>query len=130
MVIRGGGDIQIAVTQADNGLDVSLETSNALPAGLVSDVVKRVAKMPFLRLSIGDEIVMERAKPIVTMGGTDVPIAPNPFLQAVATIEDKMAALVQKHLAKSKKVVVFVAIDMLMIAERIGPCNRIRITRG
>ena len=92
------------VTQTETGLDIAVD-GIAAPKG---EARKRVSEYTILnkwaRLSVGDEIIVEPRKPALSFGKVPVFLAPGGFLQAVAGIEEAMAALVAGHFTKSKKV--------------------------
>jgi 23S rRNA (uracil1939-C5)-methyltransferase len=95
---------RLTVTQTNSGLDISVDGVPA-PKG---EARKRASEYAILndwtRLSVAGEIIVEPRKPVLSFGKVPVFPAPGSFLQAVAHVEDAMAALVCGHLAKSKKV--------------------------
>jgi 23S rRNA (uracil1939-C5)-methyltransferase len=96
--------VHFLVTLTDTGIDVSVDDV-AVPKG---EARKRVSEMTLVnkwaRLSVGGEIVLEPFKPQVRFGKAIVTPPPGGFLQAVRHIEEEMAKLVCRHLAKSKRV--------------------------
>ncbi len=95
---------RLTVTQTNSGLDISVDGVPA-PKG---EARKRASEYAILngwtRLSVAGEIIVEPRKPVLSFGKVPVFPAPGTFLQAVAHVEDAMAALVCGHLAKSRKV--------------------------
>jgi 23S rRNA (uracil1939-C5)-methyltransferase len=94
----------LTVTATASGLDIAATESGALPEAARRLAADFVIRHRFARLSIDGEIVVEPQRPIVRFGTVDVSPPPGAFLQAVASAEAAMAALVVSHLGKAKKV--------------------------
>ncbi|MBX3596953.1 MAG: class I SAM-dependent RNA methyltransferase [Rhizobiaceae bacterium] len=92
------------VTRTESGLDVA-----AIGAGKITDQ-RRSALSAFAldkglaRLSVEDEIIVERSKPLIHFGDATVTPPPGGFLQAVASAEQSMSDLVTGHMQRAKKV--------------------------
>lgn len=104
-LIRGSEVIQIAINVCDNGLDIDFQLPQQISETMVASFVRAMAKTPYLRGSINNEIVIEKEKPFVRFGRARVALPPGGFLQAVALAESKMAELVCNHLRGRKRVV-------------------------
>ena len=88
------------------GLDISVDGIKAL-----SDEQRRAAIETILslrgiaRISLNDEIIIEKTKPMIDFGGVQVSPPPGAFAQATKEAEDTMAELVVAHVGKSKRIV-------------------------
>lgn len=94
---------RVAVTLSETGLDVALEG-----AGRPSEKKRRAAVEFALlaglaRLSLDGEVLVAARDPGFSPGGTGLVPPPGGFLQAVAAIEEGMAAMVTGHLSPAKR---------------------------
>lgn len=103
MVMRGRDGLQLSVAACDNGLDLNFLIEKEPSESMISDLVRAVAKTPFIRASINGAIAVERERPFVKFAQAQVQIPPDQFLQAVESSEAKMAELVMRHLKGQKK---------------------------
>ncbi|QPC87012.1 RNA methyltransferase [Mesorhizobium sp. NBSH29] len=104
LICKTSQSFQLAVTHTATGLDIAASGSGELVGAarkLVSDFVLRER---IARLSIDGEIIVEPEKPVIYFGDVAVFPPPGAFLQAVASAEAAMVALVSGHFGKSKKV--------------------------
>jgi 23S rRNA (uracil1939-C5)-methyltransferase len=101
-VKREGG--HIALTQTDTGLDVSFSGFEKLDDALRRKLSDFALRKNFARLSDGEDVIVERARPAADFGGVTVSPPPGGFLQASAQIEAAMSDLVTRHIAKAKNV--------------------------
>ena len=104
-ILRGNEEIQVLVTAADNGLDLSFSLPGLPSDAMLADFVRAFAKTSFLRASANGELLVEKTRPVVHFGEAVVDLPTVSFLQSVSAIEEQMSARVCDHLKKSKKVV-------------------------
>jgi 23S rRNA (uracil1939-C5)-methyltransferase len=99
---RAGG--RLVVTKLDHGLDVSFDNGRKdLAAHERSELGLLAQKMGLARLTVGGELIVQRARPVVTISGVEVEIAPGLFLQAVPQAERLVADLCIAGLPKRAK---------------------------
>ncbi|MGY6708657.1 MAG: class I SAM-dependent RNA methyltransferase [Rhizobiaceae bacterium] len=104
-VLAAGSDaFKLLVTATETGLDIAVTGTGALAEGRRQRATQFALANRLARLSVEGEIVVEPQKPRIQIGEVGVFPPPGAFLQAVASAEDAMAALVTAHLSKSKKV--------------------------
>lgn len=95
---------RMTVTATAAGLDVAI-----LDSGKADDAARRTIAAfalanRFARVSVEGEVIVEPNRPQVPIGASVVTVPPGGFLQAVASAEEAMAALVLEHVGKSKRV--------------------------
>lgn len=98
------GEIRIAVTATDAGLDVAFEGPRPRPPALVPLAAPMVERLGIARLSIAGEPVMTFAEPTVKVDGATVSLPPLVFLQAVALAEGAMGRLVGEGVGDAARV--------------------------
>lgn len=98
------GEIRIAVTSTDAGLDVAFEGPRPRPPALVPLAAPMLERLGIARLSIAGEPVMTFAEPTITVDGMPVPVPPLVFMQAVAVAEGVMARLVREGIGDARRV--------------------------
>ncbi len=97
---------RVSVLETLAGLDIAVDGIKAL-----SDEQRRAAIETILslrgiaRISLNDEIIIEKTKPMIDFGGVQVSPPPGAFAQATKEAEDAMAELVVAHVGKSKRIV-------------------------
>jgi 23S rRNA (uracil1939-C5)-methyltransferase len=96
--------VHVGVTETLNGLDLAIEGPVTLDDAAKRKASDALRQSPFCRLSVNGEIILALRDTQVEFGGVKVSLPPGGFLQAVAAMEDIMAALVSVHLKKSKRV--------------------------
>lgn len=94
----------ILVTAAENGLDVAFSGVSIVEEKQRQKLITDVLNSKILRLTIEDEIIVEKEKPKIHFGTVAVEIPPGGFLQATKQAESAMAALVLNGLKKAKNV--------------------------
>lgn len=104
VMVRGDEEIQLSISACENGLDLDFSLAQAPSETMMAGFVRAFAKTGFIRASVNGVSVVEREKPYVVFGVSQVNVPPGGFLQAVQSIEELMADLVCSHLKKSKKV--------------------------
>lgn len=98
------GACDVAVTAADNGLDVSIKAERQIVLrrlAALSDIVK---SFNILRLSVNGEIHTALETPVVNIGQARVPLPTTSFLQATAAGENAIAELVLNGVKSAKHV--------------------------
>lgn len=103
LLASGSKPIRMTVTATRTGLDIAVETGKLDEKRRRQAVEFTLAKR-FARLSLGQEVLIEREKPTVLFDGVPVALPPGGFLQATAEAEEAMAGLVAGHLQGSKHV--------------------------
>lgn len=96
---------KMIVLATDNGLDITIEDLNTLSDEMRKAAIRYVVAEGFARLTFKDELLIETKSPNITFGDVVVKAPAGGFLQAVASAEDAMAALVGKHFKSSKMIV-------------------------
>lgn len=95
---------RLSVLSTKNGLDINIEGSGEIKTSLKEILVRKALAADFARLSYGDEILIEKRKPELQMGGVAITPPPGAFVQAISAAEQHMAELVCDHLKKCKSV--------------------------
>jgi len=98
------GDCDVAVTAADNGLDVSVKAERLKADPHLHRAPEILHRFSLARLSVNGDLAAEAAKPLVTMGAVQVPLPMRSFLQATAMGEQELARLVLEGVGKAKHV--------------------------
>ena len=102
MVDRAGG--RLVVTKLDHGLDVSFDNGRKdLSPHERAELGALAQKMRLARLVVGGEEIVAAGRPVLTIGGVEVEIAPGLFLQAVPEAERLLADLCVAALPKRAK---------------------------
>ncbi len=102
MVDRAGG--RLVVTKLDHGLDVSFDNGRKdLSPHERAELGVLAQKMRLARLVVGGEEIVAAGRPVLTIGGVEVEIAPGLFLQAVPEAERLLADLCIAALPKRAK---------------------------
>jgi len=96
--------LDIHVTASDHGLDIDVRGSGPLPSSRLTQLAKLAEQYKIARITRHGELVIQRVEPALKIGRALVPLPPGAFLQATAEGEAVLAALVLKHLGKSKRV--------------------------
>ncbi|MEM1365290.1 MAG: RNA methyltransferase, partial [Pseudomonadota bacterium] len=98
------GELRVAVFATDFGLDVSISGPPKLADDLRRQAVDFALKNGLPRLSLGDEILIERVAPTVDFGGLPVAVQPGGFAQATKRAEQHMVGLAGAHMKGCKQV--------------------------
>ncbi len=104
-LIRGGEEIQMAVTACINGLDMDILLDQAPTEDMIAGFVRAYSRSILLRASVNGEVIAEKEKPVLHFGKAEVAMPPGAFTQAVEEAERTMADLVLNHLKRRKRVV-------------------------
>lgn len=97
------GNCDVAVTAADNGLDVAVKAERKSVPRRIEALRKLFNRWKLLRLAVNWEELMATAQPFVTMGKAKVTLPVQPFLQATRAGEDVLARLASEGLGNSRK---------------------------
>lgn len=95
---------KMIVLASQNGLDVTIEDLNTLSEEMRKAAIRYVVAEGFARLTFKDELLIETKSPNILFGDVVVKAPAGGFLQAVASAEEAMAALVSQHLKSSKSI--------------------------
>ncbi|MEO0497757.1 MAG: RNA methyltransferase, partial [Pseudomonadota bacterium] len=98
------GELKVAVFATDLGLDVCLSGATRLADGVRRRAVDFALKSGLPRLSLGDEILIEREAPTVRFGGFPVSVQPGGFAQATQRAEAHMVELATQYMKGCKQV--------------------------
>jgi 23S rRNA (uracil1939-C5)-methyltransferase len=98
------GDCDVALTAADNGVDVSIKAERQAVQRRLGQLSTLFTDLKLLRLSINGEVFSTRAQPVVAMGTAQVPLPVGTFLQATRAGEQALVRLVLQSLPKVKSV--------------------------
>lgn len=99
-----GKPLDIQVTATDAGLDVDVRGSGRLSPQRSNALAQLAGQHRLARLTRHGELIAQRAKPTVHMGGAILPLPPGAFLQATAEGEATLARLVLAHVGKARSV--------------------------
>jgi 23S rRNA (uracil1939-C5)-methyltransferase len=98
------GPCDVAVTAADNGLDVAVKAERGAVPRRYEALQGIFESHGLLRLSVNGDVLVSLTAPFVRMGLADVPLPIGGFLQATAKGEQVLSALVIDGIGKSKHV--------------------------
>ena len=98
------GACDVAVTAADNGLDVSIKAERKIVLRRLEALNEIVGRFNILRLSVNGDVHTANTIPHVNIGKAQVPLPTTSFLQATAAGEATLAALVVDAVKASKHV--------------------------
>ncbi len=98
------GACDVAVTAADNGLDVSVKAERSIVLRRLGALNEIVQTFGILRLSVNGEIHTALTAPVVNIGKAQVPLPTTSFLQATAMGEVVLAQLVVDAVKSAKHV--------------------------
>ncbi len=96
------GAIKLSVVACDNGLDIAISTGSFTPEEARQKAIGEASDPAIARLTLNDEMLIERRRPLLVIGRALVTPPPGGFVQAVQGAEQAMAALVTKHLFDCK----------------------------
>lgn len=96
--------LKLTVTGTLTGLDVVIADAAKLSEAMRRQAVSLALGEGFARLSVGGETLVVTQPPTMDFGGIAVELPAGAFVQAVASAETAMAALVLTHLAGARRV--------------------------
>ncbi len=102
-LLNGRREMQIMVTEADNGLDVVIEGGRVSPHQ-VSALAASAQTLGIVRFTIDGDTVVRLAEPVVALSGARVGLPPGAFLQASCAAEDVLVALVLEGTRGAKRI--------------------------
>jgi 23S rRNA (uracil1939-C5)-methyltransferase len=93
----------ITITQADNGLDLNLETKTKnLPLEALEKITDFTYKHDLCRFSLNGQIILERHKPQIKIEDVWIDIEPDSFLQASLESNKKLTEIILTYLEGKK----------------------------
>jgi 23S rRNA (uracil1939-C5)-methyltransferase len=98
------GHCDVALTAADNGLDVAMKVERKIAEEQLPKLAGLVGELKLLRLTVNGSLVATQGTPTIAMGKGLVQLPPGSFLQATKQGEETLSALVLAALGKSKSV--------------------------
>jgi 23S rRNA (uracil1939-C5)-methyltransferase len=104
-ILHDGEKAELHATETDSGLDLSFRCTRKLSPALTAQIAAAFAPLPVARVIFNDQILLEQQKPMVRIGGADVLLPPQAFLQASgageAALQARVLALMDgaKHIA-------------------------------
>jgi 23S rRNA (uracil1939-C5)-methyltransferase len=102
--IGGAKPLDIQVTASDAGLDIEVRGSGALNSTATTALAKVADAHRLARITRHGEMVAQRAQPTLKIDGVAVPLPPGVFLQATASGETALAALVLEYAGSAKTI--------------------------
>jgi 23S rRNA (uracil1939-C5)-methyltransferase len=98
------GACDVAVTAADNGLDVAVKAERQVVLRRLEALKAIVEEFGILRLSVNEDVHVAKAAPFMMFGKAQVPLPAQSFLQATALGEEVLAQLVTEATKPAKHV--------------------------
>jgi 23S rRNA (uracil1939-C5)-methyltransferase len=98
------GDCDVALTAADNGLDVAVKVERKIAEEQLPKLAGLVGELKLLRLTVNGSLVATQGTPVISMDKGLVHLPAGSFLQATKQGEETLSALVLLALGKSKSV--------------------------
>lgn len=99
------GACDVAITAADNGLDVSIKAEREAVAKRIAAFNELMSKFNIARVSVNNLVAAQDRIPMVSVGKANVPLPVQSFLQATALGEETLVKLVREPMTKSKKII-------------------------
>ncbi|WJW80191.1 RNA methyltransferase [Bartonella sp. TP] len=96
---------RVRLLWSNQGLDVTFLDLPPLVCKQKQRLIEQMLIVDIIRLSIDNEILLEKAKPCLTYGTVEVELPPAIFVQADAIAEGHMIAIANEHLQKCKTIV-------------------------
>ncbi|RVU12514.1 class I SAM-dependent RNA methyltransferase [Methylobacterium oryzihabitans] len=102
----GGGakPLDVLVTATEGGLDVDLRGHGPASDRARQALVRLAGDLDLARLALHGDIVVERRAPVLTAGAAALVTPPGGFLQATASGEEVLGALVVAAVGKARRV--------------------------
>ena len=99
------GPCDVAITLADNGLDVSVKAEREAVDKRIAAFNEIMHKYNIARVSVNNLIAAQDRVPTLSVGKAKVQLPIQSFLQATALGEETLVSLVRAAMVKSKKVI-------------------------
>jgi 23S rRNA (uracil1939-C5)-methyltransferase len=99
------GACDVAITVADNGLDVSIKAEREAVAKRIAAFNDIMHQFNIARVSVNGLVAAQLQIPVVAVGKAKVQLPVQSFLQATALGEETLVGLVRAALVKSKKII-------------------------
>ncbi|MGD0864626.1 MAG: RNA methyltransferase [Rhizomicrobium sp.] len=103
-LLRENEDVELHVTDTDEGFDVALKWSRARNASLQGEIARLARKLGLARVTAGGDIIVELAKPSAVFGKARVSLPPGSFLQPTRVGEAALQARVATMLKGAKSI--------------------------
>jgi len=97
-------ELTIHVTETDTGLDIRVDGAPPQDVPRMAGLATVAEEHDMARLSMGDELVVERRPPMVRLGPANVVLPAGAFLQATKAGEADLLALVLEAVGGAKRV--------------------------
>ncbi len=97
-------ELRLTVVATAGGLDIAVEGGGHRDGKAIAAVARIAAEHRIARIGVGGETLVERAKPVLAVGGVALVPPAGVFLQAVAEAERAMASLVTAAAGKARRV--------------------------
>ena len=101
-LLGGKREARVALTEAEQGLDVMIEGIRPSPA-LFAKLAATGARIGAARITIDGESVILAGEPTVTLSGAQVRLPPGAFLQASRESETVLVGLVKEGVGRAKR---------------------------
>lgn len=98
------GNCDVAITSANNGLDVAIKAERAAVARRLPVLVRLFELHHLCRLSVNGETISAREAPMLNVDGIRVALPAQSFLQATQEGEERISKVVLEILAKARRV--------------------------
>lgn len=98
------GACDVAITVADNGLDVAIKAERSAIAKRIVAFNEIMHQYNIVRISVNGEVAAQLKVPAIQVGKAMVQLPLNSFLQATLSGEETLGSLVRAGLVKSKRV--------------------------
>jgi 23S rRNA (uracil1939-C5)-methyltransferase len=99
------GACDVAITVADNGLDVSIKAEREAVAKRIAAFNELMHQFKIIRVSVNGLVAAQLQIPVLAVGKASVQLPVQSFLQATALGEETLVGLVRDALVKSKKII-------------------------
>lgn len=97
-------ELTIHVTETDTGLDIRVDGAPPQDIPRMAGLATVAEEHDFARLSLGDELVVERRPPMVRMGPANVVLPSGAFLQATKAGEAALVSRVKEAVGGARRV--------------------------
>lgn len=103
VLLDDGESARLYVLLADNGIDVACGTLKRTLSPQQAEYVAAIAQdSALVRLRVGGAPLMQRAVPVIRLGGVPAEVSAEMFVQAVPEAEEMLISLVSESIGKAK----------------------------